>query len=414
MNAKAVRRSFCAIALLGGSSALATTGTLSALVMFNGTNGSDPEAGLVADSAGNLYGTTVQGGANGFGTVYEIAAGTQAFSTLVSFNGSDGSIPYSNLIVDTEGNLYGTTESGGSSLNYGTVYEVAAGTHALTTLATFNGSNGSIPIGGLVTDSAGNLYGTTNSGGSGGSGTVFEIAEGTHTFSTLASFDDTNGSGPYGSLIRDSAGNLIGTTTGDGFSTFGTVFQVAAGTHLLTTLATFNGTNGSDPWGGLYADAEGNLYGTTMKGGTDGVGTIFEIAAGTDAFSTLASFDVSDGAYPRDTLIADAAGNLYGTTDGDGSFFGGTAFEFDLSTDTINTLATFADNSTGDDPDGALIADAQGNLYGTATAGGLNENGTVFELSGTGFAVVPEPNSLSLLGLGALALRRRHHSKRYQ
>jgi uncharacterized repeat protein (TIGR03803 family) len=291
----------------------AGTHALSALVEFNGTNGMNPSSALVADASGNLYGTTSIGGANGDGIVFKLAASTHAFSTLATFNTTVGAEP-SNLVFGSTGNLYGTAAGGANS--EGIVFQVAAGTHALSTIATFNGTNGSSHFYGLnnlIADTSGNLYGTTLDGGTNGDGTVYEVAAGTHALSTLATCNGTNGVGPNG-VIADASGNLYGTTQGGGANGDGTVFEVAAGTHALSTLATFNGTNGMTPVGGLIADANGNLYGTTERGGTGGYGTVFEIAAGSHTLSTLAAFNFTDGNVPFG-LVMDSQGNFYGTAE---------------------------------------------------------------------------------------------------
>jgi len=220
---------------------------LTTLVSFNGTNGADPAAVLTADATGNLYGTTFIGGANNHGTIFEVAAGTGALTTLVSFNGTNGDGPHGTLTADSMGNLYGMTGYGGAN-NKGTVFELAAGNRALTTLVSFDGTNGVGPTGDLTADAAGNLYGTTSHGGVTGSGTVFELAAGTRALTTLVTFDGPNGVGPTGDLTADAAGNLYGTTAGGGTGGFGTVFEIAAGTRALTTLVRFSATNGANPW----------------------------------------------------------------------------------------------------------------------------------------------------------------------
>ncbi len=222
-------------------------------------------------------------------------AGDYVLSTLASFNASyvvDSS--YADLIADAAGNLYGTTSTGGD-YGDGSVFEIAAGTHALTTLASFNGNNGQWPSAGLLADAAGNLYGTTVDGGANGDGTVFEIAAGTDALTTLINFNGSDGAAAAGELIADPAGDLYGATAWGGAYGDGTVFEIAAGTHALSTLASFNGGNGASPVGSLLADAAGNLYGTTSLGGANGDGTVFKIAAGTDALTTLVSFDGSNG-----------------------------------------------------------------------------------------------------------------------
>ena len=214
------------------------------------------------------------------------------FTTLATFafNGVDFPTPFGRLVVDSNGNLYGTTYYGGAH-DMGTIFEVAAGTHALTTLVSFDGVNGSHPYAGLLADGEGNFYGTTVFGGPTFNGNVFKMSADTHEISTLASFNEPIGFRPHGGLVADSHGNLYGTTLlgpprDDDASGFGTVFEVAHdANHTLSTLATFDGANGAYPFFGLTIDAEGNLYGTTYA--TDytrhNFGTLFEVVAGAHA-----------------------------------------------------------------------------------------------------------------------------------
>ena len=199
-----------------------------------------------------------------------VAQATPVLTTLATFNGLDGQYPYAGLTLDAAGNLYGTTPVGGSH-GQGNVFEIPVGTHAVTSLFSFNGSNAYQPTSAVTLDVAGNIYGTSG-GGSGGYGTVFEIAAGTQTLTTLASFAKSNAIFPEASLTFDAAGNLYGTTNGDGTampnpSHFGSVFEVAAGTHALTNLVNFNGANGAFPHCSLTFDSAGDLYGTTESGG---------------------------------------------------------------------------------------------------------------------------------------------------
>ncbi len=173
----------------------ASATTLSTLVDFNGTSaGSEPEDSLIIDANGNLYGTTQRGGANNFGTVFEITAHSHSVTTLASFNGTNGEAPYAGLVADSAGNFYGTTRAGGTS-NDGVVFKIAAGTNVITPLASFNGTNGKTPFGGVIADSSGNLYGTTNVGGSSNDGVVFKVAAGTNVLSTVANFTGIAGIG---------------------------------------------------------------------------------------------------------------------------------------------------------------------------------------------------------------------------
>ena len=265
---------------------------LTTLISFNGINGSDAIGGVVADAAGDLFGTTYRGGANSQGTVFELLKTSTGYAstpiTLLSFNGANGANPISRLFIDATGNLFGTTYLGGAKGD-GTVFEIAKTStgyaNGPTTLVSFNGTNGSTPETALIADATGNLFGTTSSGGKNGCGTVFEIAKTSTGYAnaptTLVNFNGTNGSIPEG-LITDAAGNLFGTTAYGGENGSGTVFEIAKTStgyaSAPTTLVGFNGTNGSAPDGGLIADAAGNFFGMTMGDGAHNQGTVFELS----------------------------------------------------------------------------------------------------------------------------------------
>jgi uncharacterized repeat protein (TIGR03803 family) len=178
--------------------------------------------------------------------------------------------------MDSSGNLYGTASAAGVS-NDGAVFELAQGTGTITTLASFNGADGQDPRAGLVMDASGNLYGTTSAGGASSDGTVFELAKGGGTITALASFSGADGANPYGALIMDGSGNLYGTTKAGGAHGKGTVFELAQGSGAITTLASFNGADGANPYASLLINGRGNLYGTTTEGGFAGFGTVFEL-----------------------------------------------------------------------------------------------------------------------------------------
>ncbi|HVU86071.1 MAG TPA: choice-of-anchor tandem repeat GloVer-containing protein [Pirellulales bacterium] len=372
--------------------------SFSTLVSFDATNGRNPAASVIIDGAGNLYGTTETGGTSSAGNVFEIAAGSNTATTLVSLNGfSDGRFPVASLISDGAGIFFGTASEGGSSGD-GTVFDVAAGSNTVTTLAAFTGSNGLEPAAALISDAAGNLYGTAEGGGASGAGTVFEVASGSHTLTTLVSFNGgSNGAFPLGSLVTDAAGNLYGTTYGGGAFNRGTVFEIAAGSHTITTLVSFDGTNGAQPAAGLIADASGNLYGTTSD--TAFSSTVFEISAQSHALTTLATFPGdTTGTNILGGLVLDGVGNLYGTTASGGPSGDGTVFEIAAGSNAITTLVTF-NGANGANPEAGLLLDPAGNLYGTTYSGGANNDGTVFKLS-----PVPEPSTLVLLGLSGPVL----------
>jgi len=269
------------------------TVTLNTLVSFNGTDGRGPAGGLIANNSGDLFGTTSTGGAFGFGTVFELVkhGGSYTPTTLFSFDGTDGSGPVGSLIADSKGNLFGVTSQGGAN-NDGTVFEIAKhGSHydsSLTTLVSFDIA-ATHPTANLIMDADGNLFGTTFDGGQFNQGTVFEILNtGSGYASTptiLVNFmGGTDGENPRG-LIMDANGNLFGTTSPGPFSPFGTVFEIAKtpsgydGTP--TTLFSFDGTDGAVPVGSLIADHitdhNGDLFGTTFLGGASNDGTVFQI-----------------------------------------------------------------------------------------------------------------------------------------
>ena len=415
MRSKLAALPACAAALFYSSAALGAP-TLTTLVDFNNTNANSPVGNLIMDAAGNLYGATTSGGGTvAGGIIYQVAAGTGTLNTLATVY-SIGAENVSGLTFDPAGNLYGLTTSN-------TVYQVAAGSRAVSTVALLGG-NGSAPQSGLISDAAGNLYGTASAGGASNLGTVFRVAAGTRAVTTLASFSGTGTDGrtPIGTLLRDAAGNLYGTTASGGPATNGgTVFKVALGSGTATTVATFPSFpgNGVDitprPLAGVIADAAGNLYGTTSGGGVNGRGSVFKVAAGTNALSTLVSFDANSGSGPSGGLILDAAGDLFGTTRGGGASGNGTVFEVAAGTNALTTLVSF-NGVNGANPMSALVADAMGNLYGTTfNGGGSGSNaaaGTVFKLSGAGFVTVPEPAAASLAGAGAVGLLGRRRRRR--
>jgi uncharacterized repeat protein (TIGR03803 family) len=344
-------------------------------------HGSYSYSTLISDAAGNLYGTTFNGGTFGFGTVFKLAPGTSGkWTQTVIYHfqgGSDGSNPVAGLVFDAAGNLYGTTESGGGGLNgcCGTAFKLSPnsnGTWNETLLHVFGTPVGtgdaSTPMSGLIFDNAGNLYGTTEYGGTADYGTVFMLApgsQGTWTESVLYSFiDEADGGYPMGSLTLDAAGNLYGTSSIGG------------------DVNCFNG--GTQPWG---------------------CGVIFKLAHnsnGSWSESALHSFDQFDGVFPVGNVIFDSAGNLYGTTqNGPGincSIGCGTVFKMTPGTSgswTLKTVYTFAGGPDGETPLGGLVQSADGHFYGTTRAGGNTTNctygcGTVFELTPTTTAVWKE------------------------
>jgi uncharacterized repeat protein (TIGR03803 family) len=316
----------------------------------------------------------------------------QTFTTLYSFTGQkDGGVPYAGLITDEAGDLYGTTSTAGA-YGSGTVFELKKNGRMVVLHSFTGGRDGGTPYAALVRDAAGNLYGTTLSGGSHGDGTVFKIdAQGKET--VLHSFSQASGNGesPVAGLFRDKSGNLFGTTQIGG--NFGVCPPPGCGTAFRLNLAnkehslSFNSTDGATPYAGLIEDAEGNLYGTTTDRNGSSQGTVFKIDK-TFRLTVLYRFSGStDGSYPDASLVRDSTGNLYGTTYLGGASGWGTVFKVD-KTGQETILHSFTNNPDGAFPDSALVFDAQGNLYGTTVSGGVHGGGTIFELSHTGTVTV--------------------------
>ncbi len=404
------------------------------LYSFNGGDGAFPDAGLILDVYGNLYGTTAGGGVSnprcdkanflGCGTVFQLTPGaneTWTETVLHSFTGPpDGSEPSASLVLDAHGNLYGTTVAGGASgsgcygYGCGVVFRLsptANGKWAEEVLHSFDGRDGSAPSADLILDADGNLYGTTSQGGVYGSGTVFELtpsARGGWKETVLHNFDGKDGANPLAGLIFDAAGNLYGTTYVGGAYYFGTAFQLKRGDKNRWTenvLASFNtGSIGYYPSAALVFDKAGNLYGTTAGNS----GSAFELNPGANGEWTemvvhlfCSAYFCTDGGNSTAALIFDAAGNLYGTasTGGNtGSLCGneygcGTAFRLTLGSNgewTETVLHAFNyDGEDGTIPEAGLYRDSAGNLYGTTVRGGASGSGCGGYGCGTVFEITP-------------------------
>ena len=328
---------------------------------FHGQDGIDPAANLIFDAAGNLYGTTFLGGdlkckdgnGNGCGTVFKLTPGANgewSEKVLHSFNGKDGFATYAGVIFDSTGNLYGTTLSGGA-YGYGTVFELRPdgnGQWTESLLYSFSTGNGGFnPYAGVIFDTQGNLYGTAINGGAYNHGTVFELspANGQWSETVLHSFEYNSSDGfyPYGGLVFDATGNLYGTGFDGGTYGYGVIFEMTPAKNGQWTeklLYSF-GSRRNDGWlpmGNLIFDPSGNLYGSTIAGGIQssicdsyGCGTVFELSPGgngTWTEKTVHRFgEGKDGYNPQVGPILDSTGTLYGTTPLGGAYGYGTAFK---------------------------------------------------------------------------------------
>jgi uncharacterized repeat protein (TIGR03803 family) len=400
------------VALAMITAPLAQAQTFNLIYGFTGgADGGGPSV-FARDSAGNLYGTAYSGGVyvlnqgylNDYGTVFKLDRNGKE-TTLHTFNGVEGGISPTALVRDSAGNLYGTTYTGGiQSCGYGmgcgVVFKID--THGnFSLLHNFQGgSDGDLPIS-LIMDSAGNLYGVTNWGGNCargyGCGTIFKID--THGIYTLLySFTDGNdGRWPQGSLALDSAGNLYGTTEYGGSGGWGVVFKLSQGGQL-TPLYSFNSRTGYGPYGVLL-DSAGNLYGAVQGGGTYGAGFVYKLNPANQQYGVLYNFTGgNDGGGPSAQLAEDAAGILYGTASYGGTstrYQGcywlagyyttgcGVVFKLNPSSGQETVLHNFTGFADGGGPESGVILDPAGNIYSTASYLGpliSYANGTVFEI----------------------------------
>lgn len=341
VNARGV---FYGTATTGGTSGLGvvyqftTKGGETVLHSFaGGADGATPNGGVIQNSKGVLFGTTTSGGATGAGTVYSLAGTTE--TVLYSFaGGNDGADPQAGLVKDAAGNLYGTTSAGGTSGN-GTVFELAApktanGQWTETVLYSFGtGNDGTTPVAGVILDKAGNLYGTTSLGGSAGNGTVFQLKPGTPwTENILYNFQNgTDGSTPYAGLISDTKGNLYGAATDGGTNGGGTVFELSPsnGSWNFSVLTSIPGWGISGSFRDLMRTGTGTIYASTHCDGANNAGTIYKLVpsrSGVWTYTLLYTFTGgSDGLYSISNLVLHG-GKLYGTTIQGGDTGAGTIY----------------------------------------------------------------------------------------
>ena len=378
-------------------------------VIYNFTNSKDgggPGGSLAIDKAGNLYGTAATGGSGGHGTVFELIPTGSGWTqkTLYSFQGgTDGAFPSGRMIFGADGSLYGTTEVGGGSgcggSGCGTVFNLKLGamlgTWTETVLYRFGGTDGANPIlGELTLDKSGNVYGTTYNGGASNNGVVYELMRsgGKWTESVLYNFTGgSDGGNPYAGVIFDKVGNLYGTTSVGGTGQ-GTVYELAPaglGWSESVLYAFKPGPGGEFPFAGLVFDSAGNLYGATSFDIPFSGGTIFELSPSGSSWTYTVLYSlplIGLGEGPFDSLIFDSAGNLYGTTYGDGSSLGqGNVFELSPAGGGVWNYTDFHDFTAscgdGGGPNAGVAIDAKGNLYGTTSGGGSNGYGVVFAVT---------------------------------
>jgi len=413
------KRAYAVFVLCATTAMALPAQTFTTLFSFDGADGSIPN-GLVQATNGDVYGTTGGGGANNAGTVFKIIPGG-TLTTLYSFCSqsgcSDGVNPQAGLVQATNGDLYGTTYTGGANpgpygFGYGTVFKITpSGT--LTTLYSFCSQSGCPdgvnPQAGLVQATNGDLYGTTVGGGANAiyGGTVFKITP-SGALTTLYSFcsqtNCTDGDYPYSGLVQATNGDFYGATYSGGAHEGGTIFKITP-SGALTTLYSFcsqtNCTDGDKPYAGLVQATNGGFYGTTEFGGAHSDGTIFAMTPSgtlTRLYNFCSQNGCTDGANPTAGLIQANNGDLYGTTQGDGANgTGGTVFKITPG-GTLTTLYSFCSQTNctdGDNPYSGLVQATNGDLYGTTFYGGAHGgDGTIYRLSvGLGPFVETQPRS---------------------
>jgi uncharacterized repeat protein (TIGR03803 family) len=368
---------------------------------FDGTNGADPlmVSGLVQDSDGTLYGTTTGYGhspdTSSLGTVFKLES-DNTFTTLVTFDGTNGSRPNSGPLICGDDYLYGTTSHGGSAADAGTIFKMDR-TGNLTTLFVFNGTNGANPIGGLVRTSDGSFYGATDEGGAtfdhsspyNGYGSIFRFTT-NGELTTLFSFNQTNGSFPYG-LVKGPDGNFYGTTHAGGDLDLGTFFRITPD-GTFTSLLSFNGTNGMIPEGLLLLAKDGSFYGATDFYNTnlydpadtnyDNInfnGSVYRVTPD-GILTTLSQFNGTNGRAPWIGLTEGPDGNLYGVTYWGGTYDMGTIYRV-TPTGVFTSLLSFDGTNNDAIPFSPLTLGRDGCFYGSTSGSGAASYGTVFRVS---------------------------------
>ncbi len=385
------------------ATALAASTTKLLYSFAGGTDGEYTDTELVMDSAGNLYGSSVQGGTFGGGTVFQVTpAGVH--TVLYNFTGgADGGEPYKGVTLDAQGNLYGTAVTGGGGScegGCGVIFKLTnnGGSWTQSVIHAFTGAgDGSGPGSPVSFDTRGNLYGTTPTGGANNMGTVYRMTpdgSGGWKFRVIHTFTGgaDGGGGSAGRLLIDAAGNLYGVCTVGGVNGFGTVFKISSsqGAWSLTTLYAFQDSpDGALPYGSVVFDKLGNLYGTTYYAGVNDLGTVYKLTHSNGAWteSVLYSFKGgTDGASPISSLVADSAGNFYGTTSDGGASNCSCGVIFKMSRGstgkwTESVVYRFPGKPSPGFAYNGMIRDAAGNLYGATVHGGTTNDGAIYKFT---------------------------------
>ncbi len=356
-----------------------------------GSDGASPYGGPILDEAGNLYGTTYDGGFYGSGNVYRLSqsGGVWRSASLYNFKaGTDGVGPaFGSLAMGADRVLFGTTEGGGY---FGTDFAICECPGHEVQIHRFGvGTDGAQPIGGVILDSAGNLYGTTSLGGAYGNGTVFEekrSARGWNEISLYSFTGGNDGTNPASAVTLDAHGNLYGTTSLGGANGVGVVYELSPSNSgwTQTVLYTFQGSaDGQNPVGGVALDEAGNLFGTTFDGGVNGGGTVYELSPSAEGWTFTVVYSFTGGYGGPYNKLTFAKGNIYGATNGEGAYGYGLVFEMTPANGgwTFIDLHDFGGADDGAEPYGSVAVDGAGNVFGTTNEGGSLNQGLVFEIT---------------------------------
>ncbi|MBC7694663.1 MAG: T9SS type A sorting domain-containing protein [Burkholderiales bacterium] len=345
------------------------------------TNGSSPRGNLVLATNGNLYGMTASGGTSNDGTLFQYNYSTNALVKKIDFTTLTGSSPFGSLVQSSNGKMYGVTFYGGT-FGVGAIIEFNIATGVCIKKQNFGGlTNGTAPSTTLLHASDGNFYGIANAGGTNIGGVLYKYDPILHTYSNMHNFIISSGDGPRGSLMQASDGNLYGTTTYGGVNDHGTLFQYNIATGTYTKKFDFNGLNGSRPYDcKLLQATNGKLYGMTHEGSIQNAGVIFQYDISTNSYTKLYEFDLPTGGLPQGSLIEASDGNLYGMTEigGIGGASGGILFQFNPTTNVYSVKFNFLYGS-GMYPKGGLVEASDRKLYGMTYNGGLHNCGTIIQ-----------------------------------
>lgn len=389
-----------AFLLFASASQLAQAQNFTVIHNFTGNDGADPYAGPTLDAYGHLYGTTYSGGTHGAGSVYKLTqqGSSWLLNPLYSFSGeADGAGPgFGSLAIGANGTLFGTTEGGGI---FGVLFNMVPRPNPCISVLCYwtdhvlhvfgSGNDGSQPLGRLIFDAAGNLYGTANLGGADGNGAVFELTHSGQSWNEtlLYSFaGGTDATNPEAGVTMDALGNLYGTSSFGGANSDGAVYKLTHSGSGWTESVIYNFTGGNDgqnPVGGVIVDASGNLYGGTFFGGANGGGTVYKLSPSGGGYTLTTIYSFSGFGGPYNDLAFDASGALYGATEGDGAYNAGTVFKLTPSGGswTMTDLHDFTGGSDGGVPYGAVAVAAHGDIFGTTSLGGSNNDGVVWEVT---------------------------------